>query len=56
MYVSVARLELVCLICIIVVARGLNIWQINFVSVFLDSKNYFEVYMEQPKDFEKKKR
>ena len=55
MYVSVVRLELVCLIYIIVVTRGLNIWQIDFVSVFLNSENFFEIYIEQPKDFEKRK-
>jgi len=55
MYVSVVRLELVCLIYIIVVTRGLNIWQIDFVSAFLNSENSFEIYIEQPKDFEKRR-
>jgi len=55
MYVSVVRLELVCLIYIIVITRGLNIWQIDFVSAFLNSENFFEIYIEQPKDFEKRR-
>ena len=55
MYLSVVRLELVCLIYIIVVTRGLNIWQIDFVSAFLNSENSFKIYIEQPKDFEKRR-
>jgi len=55
MYVSVVRLELVCLINIIMVTRSLNIWQIDFVSAFLNSENSFEIYMKQPKDFEKRR-
>jgi len=55
MYISVVRLELVCLINIIMVTRSLNIWQIDFVSAFLNSENSFEIYMKQPKDFEKRR-
>jgi len=37
------------------VTRSLNIWQIDFVSAFLNSENSFEIYMKQPKDFEKRR-
>ncbi|KAJ3552615.1 hypothetical protein NP233_g12840 [Leucocoprinus birnbaumii] len=51
-YASVARLESVRLVCAITAARGLRLWQVDFVSAFLNSDNTFEVYMEQPRDFE----
>ena len=52
-YVSVMRLELIQLVCVIVVAQGLYLWQISFILVFLNSDNKFEVYMKQLKYFEK---
>jgi hypothetical protein len=52
MYVSVAWLELVCLVCTIAVLLDLCLWQVNFVSAFLNSENEYEVYMEQPPGFE----
>jgi len=52
-YVSVAQLESVQLICAIATSWRLKLWQINFVSAFLNSDSAFEVYMEQPKGFEK---
>ena len=51
-YVSVTRLELIQLVCVIVVAQGLYLWQISFILVFLNSNNKFEVYMKQLKYFE----
>jgi len=51
-YASVARLESVRLICAIAASRKLRLWQIDFVSAFLNSKSSFDVYMEQPKGFE----
>lgn len=51
-YASVARLESVRLVCAIAAARGLHLWQVDFVSAFLNSDNSFEVYMEQPPGFE----
>ena len=49
---SVARLESVRLVCAIAASRGLRLWQVNFVSAFLNSDNAYEMYMEQPKGFE----
>jgi hypothetical protein len=51
-YASVARLESVRLICAIAASLGLRLWQVDFVSAFLNSDNTFEVYMEQPPGFE----
>ena len=51
-YASVARLESVRLVCAIAASRGLRLWQVNFVSAFLNSDNAYEMYMEQPKGFE----
>ena len=51
-YTSVARLESVRLVCAIAASRGLRLWQVNFVSAFLNSDNAYEMYMEQPKGFE----
>jgi len=42
-YASVARLESVCLVCAIAVSRRLYLWQIDFVSAFLNSDNSYEV-------------
>jgi len=52
-YASVARLESVRLVCTVAVVRNLRLWQVDFVSAFLNSDNAFEVYMEQPRGFEK---
>lgn len=50
-YVSVMRLELIQLVCIIVEAQGLYLWQISFILAFLNSDNEFEVYIKQLKYF-----
>lgn len=51
-YASVARLESVRMVCAIAASLGLRLWQVDFVSAFLNSDNTFEVYMEQPPGFE----
>jgi len=51
-YASVAHLESVQLLCAIAASRRLCLWQLDFVSAFLNSDSSFEVYMEQPKRFE----
>ncbi|KAF7782993.1 hypothetical protein Agabi119p4_2369 [Agaricus bisporus var. burnettii] len=51
-YASVARLESVRMVCAVAASRGLRLWQVDFVSAFLNSENSFEVYMEQPPGFE----
>jgi len=50
-YMSVMRLELIQLVCIIVEAQGLYLWQISFILAFLNSDNEFEVYIKQLKYF-----
>jgi len=54
-YTSVACLESVCLVCAIAASRGLRLWQVNFVSAFLNSDNAYKIYMEQPKGFEEER-
>lgn len=51
-YASVARLESVRLVCAIAASLGLRLWQVDFVSAFLNSENSYEVFMEQPPGFE----
>jgi len=51
-YVSVAQLESVRLVCAIAASRRLMLWQIDFVSAFLNNKSMFDIYMEQPRGFE----
>ena len=51
-YTSVARLESVQLVCAIAALLGLRLWQVDFVSAFLNSKNTFEIYIEQPPGFD----
>jgi hypothetical protein len=51
-YASVARLELVRMVCAVAASLGLRLWQVNFVSAFLNSKNTFEIYMERPLGFD----
>jgi len=53
-YASVAQLESVQLVCAIATSRRLRLWQINFTSAFFSSKSSFDIYMEQPKGFEKR--
>jgi len=36
----------------VIAARNLTLWQVDFVSVFLNSDSAYKVYMEQPKGFE----
>ena len=50
-YVSVAILESVWLICAIAPAQGLHLQQIDFILALLNSDNKFEIYMKQPKGF-----
>jgi len=52
-YTSVACLESICLVCAIVVSWWLHLWQIYFVSAFLNNDNNYEVYIEQLRGFEK---
>ena len=52
-YASVACLESVRLLCAIAASQRLHLWQVDFVSAFLNSDSSFEVFMEQPKGFEK---
>jgi len=51
-YASVACLESVQLLCAIAASQRLHLWQLDFVSAFLNSDSSFEMYMEQPKGFE----
>ena len=51
-YASVARLESVRLVCAITAARKLVLWQVDFISAFLNNNSSYEVYMKQPKGFE----
>jgi len=50
-YASVARLESVRLVCAITTAKKLILWQVDFVSAFLNSDSNYKVYMEQPRGF-----
>ena len=52
-YASVARLELMRMAIAIAVHLGLHLWQIYFVSAYLNSNNKFLVYMEQLPGFVK---
>jgi hypothetical protein len=52
MYASVAHLESARMVCAIAASMGLHLWQVDFVSVFLNSENVYKVYMEQPPGFE----
>jgi hypothetical protein len=52
MYASVARLESVHLVCAIAASMDLCLWQVNFVSTFLNSQNTSKVHMEQLPGFE----
>ena len=51
-YASVTRLESVQLVCAIAASLSLRLWQVDFVSAFLNSENTFEIYMEQPLGFD----
>ena len=53
-YVSVAHLESVWLVYAIAVSQSLRLWQVNFVSAFLNSDNAYEMYMKQLKGFEER--
>jgi len=52
MYVSVACLDSIQLVCAIVISQGLRLWQVDFVSAFLNSNSSFNIYIEQPRGFE----
>jgi len=52
-YASVPRLESMRMIIAIAAHLDLHLWQIDFVSAYLNSKNKFLVYMEQPPGFVK---
>ena len=45
-YTPVTRLESVQLVYAIAVSRRLRLWQIDFVSAFLNSESMFDIYME----------
>lgn len=51
-YASVAQLESVRLVCAIAVSKRLRLWQIDFVLAFPNSESMFDIYMEQPREFE----
>ena len=51
-YASVARLKSVRLLYAIATSQRLRLWQMDFVSTFLNSDSTFEVFMEQPRGFE----
>jgi len=51
-YASVMRLESVQLVCAIAALLGLRLWQVDFVSAFLNSENIFKIYMEQSLGFD----
>ena len=51
-YALVAQLESVRLVCAIAASRRLRLWQIDFISAFLNSKSMFDIYMKQPRGFE----
>jgi len=51
-YTLVVQLESVQLVCAIAASRRLRLWQIDFVSAFLNSESIFDIYMEQPRRFE----
>ena len=51
-YASIARLESVHLVCAIAASRRLRLWQVDFVSAFLNSDSSFNIYMEQPMGFQ----
>ena len=40
------------MVCAIAASRKLRLWQIDFVSAFLNSESMFDIYMEQPRGFE----
>jgi len=48
----VAWLESVRLVCAIAASQRLRLWQVDFVSAFLNSNSSFDIYMEQPRGFE----
>jgi len=55
-YASVAHLDSVRLVCAISASQGLRLWQVDFVSAFLNSDSSFDIYMEQPKGFLRKEK
>ena len=54
-YTSVARLESIWIIATILAIQQQKIWQVDFVVVYLNSKNRFETYIKQLPGFEKGK-
>ena len=51
-YASVAYLESIYLVYTIAALQQLCLWQIDFLSVFLNSDNSYEIFMEQLRGFE----
>lgn len=51
-YASVACLKSVHLVYAIATSQRLKLWQVDFVSAFLNSNSPFDVYMEKPMDFQ----
>ena len=50
-----ARLESIWIIATILAIQQQKIWQVDFVVVYLNSKNRFETYIKQLPGFEKGK-
>ncbi len=50
-YASVTCVELVRFLCNIAAFWGMHLWQLDFVSAFLNSNNTYEIFMEPPLGF-----
>jgi len=51
-YASIAYLESIYLVYTIAALQQLCLWQIDFLSIFLNSDNSYEIFMEQLRGFE----
>ena len=54
-YTSVVWPKSVCSVCTVVAVQNLCLWQIDFVSIFLNSESNFDIYIKQPKGFEEER-
>ena len=50
-YAAVAQLESFCIAMAIAAQKGLKIWQVDFISAYLNSDCQYDVYMELPPGF-----
>lgn len=50
---SVVHLESMCMVVVVAAELGLKIWQVDFITAYLNSKNKYTVYMEQAPGFVK---